>query len=60
MREDDIVPGMEDDYGYATKKNAQPWWNDGDKVAGLVATIFILGMAALFIMGIIWIGLQVF
>lgn len=23
-------------------KAEQPWWNDGDKVAGLAATIFML------------------
>lgn len=56
---DPIVP-YEDDHGYAAKaKNENPWWNDGDKVAGLIATmIFVggvgLGLLILFTLTIRW------
>jgi hypothetical protein len=31
----------------ANHKEPQPWWNDGDKVGGLVATIVLLTLVIL-------------
>lgn len=35
------------------KGDKQPWWNDGDKIGGLVATMIMLAVAALLIAGVI-------
>lgn len=52
---------MEDFFDYTDKdierrkpdSEKEPWWNDGDKVGGLAATIFVLGIAILLFAGCI-------
>ena len=36
-----------------SEENKGPWYNDGDRVSGLAATIVLLGIAALAVAGII-------
>lgn len=31
------------------ERDEQPWWNDGDKVGGLIATVFAIAIASIFL-----------
>jgi hypothetical protein len=45
------LPGMHPAYG---KGRTKPWWNDADKVAGLVTTILMVGASLFFLALGIW------
>ncbi len=51
------VPG---DPQSSKHKEKQPWWNDGDKVGGLAATMVLLALAILLVAVIVKVILWMF
>jgi hypothetical protein len=41
-------------------KNTDPWWNDGEKVAGLATTLIVLTFVAIICLGAVALAINFF
>lgn len=53
------MPDKLPDNGNYPDKTTEPWWNDGNKIAGFAATICIAGLAFIFFAVCVRIGMWI-